>query len=278
MKTKLIAPTMCLAFACAMFANPTPLQEKIASSHKILAEDTWYGGHRIKFDFEGFTAWVVEPVNDAAEGRPWTWTMQWAEAFVDRTGVPDLLKQGFHHATIELFDTRMDARGLASAAAFQEFLVKDLGFAPKANLIGMSWGGFFSIRYAAKYPQNVRKIYLDAPLLQFGADFAKGGTPTENAATIGPWAAQTPADGDWLKNPEMPINMAERVAAAKIPVLLLYGGQDQTVNPSANCELFRERFQAAGGEIQVESRPLFGHHPHGLDPDKTTPITDFFRK
>ncbi len=278
MNTKLIAPTMCLAFACAMFANPTPLQEKIASSHKILAEDTWYGGHRIKFDFEGFTAWVVEPVNDAAEGRPWTWTMQWAEAFVDRTGVPDLLKQGFHHATIELFDTRMDARGLARAAAFQEFLVKDLGFAPKANLIGMSWGGFFSIRYAAKYPQNVRKIYLDAPLLQFGADFAKGGTPTENAATIGPWAAQTPADGDWLKNPEMPINMAERVAAAKIPVLLLYGGQDQTVNPSANCELFRERFQAAGGEIQVESRPLFGHHPHGLDPDKTTPITDFFRK
>lgn len=278
MKRNQIAALACIACACAAFANPTPLQEKIAAGHKILANDIWYGGHRTKFDFNGYTAWVVEPVGAPAQGTPWTWTMQWAEAFVDRTGVPDLLKQGFHHVTIELFDTRMDAEGLATAAAFQKYLVEDLGFASKANLIGMSWGGFFSIRYAANHPQNVRKIYLDAPLLQFGANFAKGGTPTENAGTIGPWAPQTPADGDWLKNPEMPVNMAEKIATAKIPVLLLYGGQDQTVNPAANSELFLARFRAAGGEILVEKRALFGHHPHGLDPNKTAPILNFFLK
>ena len=60
------------------------------------------------------------------------------------------------------------------------------------------------------------------------------------------------------------------------PIFLLYGGQDQTVNPAANCELFVERFKAAGGEIQVENRRLFGHHPHGLDPNKTAPIVEFF--
>ena len=252
------------------------LREKIAKEHKILGEETWFGGHRIRFDFGGRVAWVVAPAGETAKGTPWTWTMQWAEAYVDRTGVPDLLQRGFHHVTLELFDTRMNADGLKAAAAFQKYLVETLGFAPKANLVGMSWGGFFSVRYAANYPQNVRRIYLDAPLLQFGAGFAKGGTPTANAATIGPWAAQTPADGDWMKNPEMPVNMADRIAAAKIPVFLLYGGQDQTVNPAANCELFVARFKAAGGEIQVENRRLFGHHPHGLDPNKTAPIVEFF--
>jgi hypothetical protein len=28
----------------------------------------------------------------------------------------------------------------------------------------------------------------------------------------------------------------------------------------------------------VIPRDLFGHHPHGLDPDKTQPIADFFAK
>ena len=273
---KAVAAVAACALMTAPDASAASLRETIAKSHKIIGEDTWFGAHRIRFDFDGRTAWVVEPAGAPAAGAPWTWTMQWADAYVDRTGVPDLLKRGFRHVTLELFDTRMDAQGLKTAAAFQKYLVDELGFAPMANLLGLSWGGFFSIRYAAAYPQNVRRIYLDAPLLQFGAGFAKGGTPTANAATIGPWAAQTPADGDWLKNPEMPVNMADRIAAARIPVLLLYGGQDQTVNPAANCELFLARFKAAGGNAQVECRGLFGHHPHGVDPDKTGKIIDFF--
>ena len=64
-------------------------------------------------------------------------------------------------------------------AAYQRFLVEELGLAPKANLVGMSWGGFFSTRYAARYPQNVCRIYLDAPLLTFAGC---------SQLRIGPWA------------------------------------------------------------------------------------------
>ena len=132
--------------------NGLSLRTKIAQTRNITGEDTWYGFRRTKFDFNGREAWIVEPSTSPAEGMPWTWTIQWAEAFVDRTGVLDLLRRGWHHVTIDLFDTRMDEEGLAAAAAFQDFLVKELGFAPQANLVGMSWGGFFSTRYAAKYP------------------------------------------------------------------------------------------------------------------------------
>lgn len=257
-------------FAAEKPSDASSLRAKIAKRHKILGEDVWYGYRRTKFDFQGHEAWVVEPSTVAADGCPWTWTIQWAEAFVNRTGVLDLLKRGYHHVTIDLFDTRMDEKGLAVAVAYQKFLVEDLGFAPKANLIGMSWGGFFSTRYAAAHPANVRKIYLDAPLLNFD------GFGNPDYGRIGPWADRKPANGVWATDPAMPVNMAEKIAAAKIPILLLWGGADNIVPPAHNCKLFVPRFKAAGGVITEMPRELFGHHPHGLDPDATQPIVDFF--
>jgi pimeloyl-ACP methyl ester carboxylesterase len=247
------------------------LREKIAKSCKITGEDVWYGYRRIKFDFNGRKAWIVEPSAAPAEGTPWTWTMQWAEAFVTRTGVPDLLDRGYHHVTIDLFDTRMDEAGLKAAAEYQKFLVGELGFAAKANLVGMSWGGFFSTRYAAEHPENVRRIYLDAPLLNFD------GFGNPDYGRIGVWADRKPADGVWTADPEMPINKAVKIAKAKIPVLLIYGCADTVVPVSQNCRIFAARFKAAGGEISEIPRGLFGHHPHGLDPDSTGPIVDFFQ-
>ena len=245
----------------------TSLRAKIAKTCKVTGEDVWYGYRRTKFDFKGRKAWVVEPSVAPAKGMPWTWRMQWAEAFVPRTGVPDLLGKGYHHVTIDVYNTRMDENGLKACAAFQDFLVKELGFAPKANLVGMSWGGLFSTRYATTYPQNVRRIYLDAPLLNFDGFSAKA---------IGVWKASTPANGKWTNDPRMPVNMAEAIAKAGIPVLLLYGGKDTVVPPPLNAELFLTRFKAAGGRIDVDKRADFGHHPHGVDTNKTSKIVNFF--
>lgn len=250
--------------------------KKIAATKKVLRNDTWYGYNRTVFDFEGHEAWIVSPKCDPAAGLPWTWTMQWAEAYVDRTGVLDLLAKGWHHVTIETFQHRMDEEGLRVSRAFQKFLVEEIGFAPKTCLVGMSWGGFFSTRYAAAFPECVGKIYLDAPLMNFDGFAKVGGTPTENAARIGPWANLPPADGNWSTDPQMPVNMADRLAKAGIPILLLYGGQDATVPPAKNCELFAEKFKAAGGKIDIRHRALYGHHPHGEDPDKTSSIGSFF--
>jgi len=239
---------------------------EIAKTCAVKGEDKFHGYDRVTFDFKGHEAWIVFPKDGKArEGKPWTWTMQWATAFVPRTHVPQMLADGYHHVTILQYDEKMDERGIALSAAFQKFLVETLGFAPKANLIGMSWGGFFSVRYAAAHPENVRKIYLDAPLLSF-QKFRFGN---------GSWDARMPADGLWIVDPEMPVNKTEAIAKAGIPVLLLYGGQDQTVPPEYNAELFEKRFKNAGGDIKVVQRGGFGHHPHGVDLDDTT-IKDFF--
>ena len=240
------------------------VREVVAKDCKILAVDDFYGFDRVVFDFKGCRAWICCPSCEPIKGRPWTWTMQWATAYVPRTNVLQMLRDGYHHVTIETFARRMDEKGLQVSAEFQRFLVEKLGFAPKAYLIGMSWGGFFSVRYAAKHPENVAKIYLDAPLLVFD----------DYTGDIGPWADKKPAEG-WAAMPEMPVNMAGRLASAKIPVLLLYGGADNVVQPAANAETFAARFKAAGGDIKVVKRGMYGHHPHGVEVDEST-IKEFF--
>ncbi len=264
--------------ATAGGTGPVGLFEKVLAAFPGATRDTWNGYARVCFSFEGHAAWIVEPKQPPVPGHPWTWTMQWANSFVDRTGVLDLLARGWRHVHIDTFAHRMDEEGLRVSRAFQRFLVEALDFAPKARLVGMSWGGFFSVRYAARFPECVARVYLDAPLLTFdGFDkLGAASTPTDVAAIIGPWGADAPADGDWSADPRMPVNMAGALAAARIPVLLLFGGQDATVPPANNAEAFVARFRAAGGEITVDRRNLYGHHPHGLDPNKTSPIVDFF--
>ena len=258
----------------------TGLTERIGAAHRVLGTDIWYGARRTVFDFEGYEAWVVEPPEGVkvAEGNPWTWTMQWATAYVERTSVPRLVKErGWRHATIITYKDKMDEHGLEVSARFQKYLVEELGFAEKANLIGMSWGGFFSTRYAVTYPKNVAKVYLDAPLLCF-ADFDPSAGETANPRH-GPWAQMAPKDGKWSADPRMPLNMAERFAKTGIPVFLVYGGQDESCPPATNAEPFIERFKAAGGEknLKVLYRPYFGHHPHGVELNDNA-IIDFLTR
>ena len=165
----------------------------------------------------------------------------------------------------------MDWGGIASAAEFQDFLVKELGFAPKANLIGISWGGFMAARYAASAPANVAKIYFDNALLTFD-----GYTPPAKVG-LGPWADATgrvpPA---WRDDPRMPVNLAPALAKAGIKVLLVYGTSDIAVKPSVNSAAFAARFKAAGGDAKVLVHAEYGHHPHGVEPGEAKIVLDFF--
>ena len=256
------------------------LRAKIAKSYKILGRDMWHGYRRTKFDFNGRTAWIVEPsivplvgsrVPRDRDGMHWIWNMLWPNCDVERTCVTDLLKRGFHYAYIDIFDTRMDGTGVAVAAKFQDFLVKELGFAPKANLIGISWGGFMAAQYAAAKPANVAKIYFDNALLTFD-----GYTPSRNGG-LGPWAAATgrvpPA---WRDDPRMPVNLASAIAKAGIKVLLVYGTSDIAVKPSVNSAAFAAKFKAADGDAKVLPHVEYGHHPHGIESGEKNVVISFF--
>ena len=247
------------------------LRVKVAAKYRIVRQDMWQGCRRTHFDFNGRKAWIAEPSIAPRKDSAWIWPLLWPECDAGRTCVADLLKRGFHYAYIELFDTRMDKAGVEAAEAFQAFLVNELGFAPKANLVGLSWGGFMAAQYAAAKPANVARIYLDNALLTFD-----GYKPTANGR-LRSWADATervpPA---WRDDPRMPVNLAPSIAKAGISVLAVYGTSDAYVSPGANTKAFLAKFTAAGGKATVIAHSEYGHHPHGVEPHEANTVIQFF--
>jgi len=273
---------MVLALAACAAASvwaKSATAEKIAAKYRVTASDSWCGGERTVFELQGCETWVVEPKTPAA-GNPWAWIMEWPGAFASRTGAPALLAAGYRVVTFRpgfykdgKFVSKpgnMNDKRLKESREFQRVMVQELGFAPKANLIGMSWGGFYSVRYASTYPDCVAHIYLDAPLLDFSTLSNWAGWGVAGYYGVDP---KTYVGKD---DPRQPVNRAEPIAKAGIPILLLYGGADEVVPPARNCELFVKRFQSFGGKIKVQKRGSYGHHPHGLEVNEQQQFVDFF--
>lgn len=225
----------------------------------------WYGFKRHNFELDGHRGFIVEPPNPAP-GLPWSWCLQWAEAFVPRTPALKLLERGFHHVHLDVFDTRMNPEGVAILEKFYK-LLRSMNFHPKAALIGMSYGGMFSLRWAAEHPETIGAIYLDAPVCDLAFCKQKRGM-AENMAAYG-----VSSVAELRAHPLSPLNNVRPVAEAKLPILCIRSGQDQTVTPRTNIDLFSRRLQAAGGDITIVRRDFYGHHPHGLDDPR--PLVDF---
>lgn len=267
-KRTLLFCALAIGVGLSAFADKTVAELLKDSGYSYTVTNGYSGAVRYKFKFEGYKAYFDEPSN-AKEGRKWIWCMKWPGAFAAYTGQIDGVKRGYYYVYLD--DIRwMNPEGVKIAKKFKDFLVNKLKFANKANLIGMSWGGFYSTRYAANYPEDIEKIYIDNPVMNFDAFELDKWPPAAQA-----WGKSE--SGSWVDDSRMPINLAEKIAKAKIPVLLLYGSLDTTVIPKDNCEIFIQRFKAAGGDIKVYERKNYGHHPHGFTNKATYgAVVDFF--
>lgn len=286
---KVLFAVACVAFAMSGLAGADG--DRIASENTVICRDRLQSFDRIVFEFEGCEAWVVEPREPAADGR-WVWCMEWPTAFQERTGVKDLLTAGFRWVTFnpassgfrKVHAGNQSDEMVAKRHRFQQYLVKVLGLNAKCCLVGMSWGGFYSVRYASIHPECVKAIYLDAPLLDFSTlcsyrhtDKKTGEVGGEHKALSEYYDFAT-VDYEGKDDPFQSVNRAKPIAEAKIPILLLYGGKDGVVPPAKNCERFAPEFVKYGGELCMEKRWSFGHHPHGVDPVETIRIVNFFQK
>ena len=230
--------------------------------------DVWQGGLRRKFKLNGCVAQIVEPP-EPMEGNPWFWLPEWPTAFPERNGVKDLLKMGYHMVHIDVFGKCGSPEAVEIMRSMYDF-VRTLGFAEKAALIGMSLGGLYSFRYAAKYPQTVACIYADAPVATLSYRVESGRADAvefSRAYGLGDDTAKL------FDHPLAPVNNYLPMVKAGIPLLLIVGLADTSVDVEKNGLLLAERWLAAGGKAEVIKRPYWGHHPHGLD--DTTKIVRF---
>ena len=235
--------------------------------------DTWRGFQRHTFKVDGCTAWVVEP-KQPAPGRPWTWCMEFPDAFTERTGVPQLLEKGFFHLHIQVGNTFGCPAAIKHFDAFYQAITAQ-GLAAKGTLIGISRGGLYAYNWAAQNLDKVVCIYGDAPVCDFkswpGGKGQGKGSPGDWASLIKHYGFKDEAEA--LAYKKNPVDNLAPLAAAKIPLIHVVGDADDVVPVVENTHLIEQRYQALGGEMVVIHKAKVGHHPHGADDVK--PLVDF---
>jgi pimeloyl-ACP methyl ester carboxylesterase len=232
----------------------------------------WYGFERFDFEVDGKPVLVVAPKKEAP-GRPWAWHGE----FFGHKPSPDvaLLGRGFHIVYVSVPDMLGSPTAVAHWNSFYHGLTGKYGFADKVALVGLSRGGLYVYNWAAANPEKVACIYGDAPVCDFkswpGA-FGKGQRSDRDwALVLECYGFKSDAEAKaYGKNP---VDNLAPLAAARIPLLHVYGDADEVVPWQENTGVVAERYRKLGGQIALIAKPGGLHHPHGLD--DSTPIVDF---
>lgn len=236
-------------------------------------EDTWHGYRRVRFDVDGCRAWVVEP-KLSAPGNPWTWCMEFPDAFTERTGVTNLLAQGFHHLHLEVGNTFGSPPALKHFDAFYQ-VITNRGLAPKGALIGISRGGLYAYNWAALHPKRVTCIYGDAPVCDFkswpGGKGTGKGSPSDWTKLIQDYGFANEAEA--LAYPGNPVDQLKPLARAGVRLIHVVGDTDDVVPVAENTAIVEKRYRELKGPVRVIHKPGVGHHPHGLD--DPTPVVEY---
>ncbi len=235
------------------------------------ALDEWHGFVRHKFEVDGCKAWVVEP-KTALPGKPWSWCMEFPDAFTDRCAAPALLAAGFHHAHIVVGNTFGSPDAVKHFNAFYDTLTAK-GLGKKATLIGISRGGLYAYRFASEGPERVAVIYGDAAVCDF-----KSWPGGKGKGSAGDWVSLIKFYGfkdeaEALAYRGNPVDTLAPLAKAHVALIHVVGDADDVVPSAENAELIQQRYKELGGEIQIIHKPGVGHHPHGLD--DPAPVVDF---
>ena len=225
-----------------------------------ISQDSWMGGIRHKFMLQGHEAWIVEPPEPLAE-KLYIHVPEWPDAFPERNGVKELLALGYYMIHIHVRNTFANEDSLQRMKMLYDF-VQTLGFASRGALIGMSLGGLFSFRYAARYPETVACIYADAPVCDLYYRNLQGRKDPEEISRAHGFGDQTEKLKD---SPLSPVNNLLPLVQAKIPLLMILGLNDTVVHAEINGLLLAQRYKEAGGNVELMVRNNWGHHPHGLD-------------
>lgn len=78
-----------------------------------------------------------------------------------------MLEKGFHVAYIDLRNLYGAPVALDAMDEFHAHLLKNHGLSKKTVLEGFSRGGLFAFNWAARRPEWVRGLYVDAPVCDF---------------------------------------------------------------------------------------------------------------
>lgn len=235
---------------------------------------TWESYPRHDFIIENRDAILVSP-KVTAPGKPWVWRTEYFGAFTQADLA--MLNLGWHLAYINVSELWGGRKCLEIMRRFQSHVEAAYGFKELPVLIGLSRGGFSAFNYAARYPDKVGMLYIDAPLLDLRslAELKSTQNPADGfKKLLKTFSSVSPHAFD-----DVPLNALddiEKIAAAKIPIIVVAGDADEVVPYEENTAILVKRYKELGGDIELIVKHGCKHHPHCLD--NPAPIADFIMK
>ncbi len=227
-------------------------------------QELWNGFAAERFTLDGRDAIVVFPHEGKSNGRLALKTEYW-DAFPATEAA--LLEEGFHLCYIKN-DNRWGTDSVLDAqAALIRYVSRKYHLQTKVVPVGMSCGGLIAVKLAAKYPELVSCLYLDAPALDYRT---LGSQPTlDEALRVLNLDSVCRLDN----YPEMALNKIPLLIDNRIPVVLVAGDSDSVVPYLSNGALLESAYRDAGIPIEVYIKPGCEHHPHGLE--DPAPVVQF---
>lgn len=235
----------------------------------------WNGFEEIEFEFEGMEASVVLP-KIKVENPVLSVKTEYFNAFPETEIM--LLERGFYVANIDNKNRWGIDDDLDRKARFIRYVIERFGLSEKCVLVGMSCGGLIAIKLAAKYPELVSCMFLDAPVLNYMScpcGFGKGNSLSSNLDEILN-ALSLKTVGELMAYRDMPLDKLPKLVGSRIPVILVAGDSDMVVPFDENGIFLEKAYRENGIEIEVHIEAGRDHHPHGLK--NPAVIADFLEK
>lgn len=232
----------------------------------------WNGYETEEFEFEGQNAIVVF-AKDNVRTDKWLFKTEYFDAFPDFQ--IEMLSQGYNLAHVDNATRWCLDSDTERQAAFARYLHTEYGFFEKCVPIGMSCGGMQAIFLAAKHPELVSAIYLDAPVVNFLSCPAGFGSADDSMFEEF-YKNRGINKMEILSFRHHPLDYLDTLAATGIPVILICSDSDTVVPYTENGKLVFDCYTNHGCTIEQIIKPGCDHHPHSLQDN--TPIVDFVKK
>lgn len=219
-----------------------------------------------KFICRGYEATVLIPENPNGE---WLWKTEFFYAF-DKAE-RELCANGYVRAYFSISDKYGSPSAVALMREFYGEILKRYNFlSKKCHIIGFSRGGLYAFNFALAYPDAVKSLYLDAPVLDLRTwprvepEYCESALHAQVLAEYG-----FSGEGEFENYGAYPVGRLKEFFAKKIPTLLIAGANDKTVDFAKNSALLIDYCVKNGAKLTYYVKADCDHHPHSLGNEGT---------
>ena len=219
------------------------------------------------FELNGYQATVLFPENPNGK---WLWKTEFFYAFDQAERA--LFELGYTRVYYQISDKFGSPSAVRLMRAFHDELLKRYPFLEeKANLFGFSRGGLYAFSYALYYPDKVKSLYLDAPVLNLKSWPKKDSE--DQALFFKEFNLNRETFETFSNSPVDNLVEFEKIAP---PVLLIAGDSDDVVPFEENGKILFDYMQSKGKNVELYLKEKCGHHPHSLE--DVAPVVEFIEK